>query len=162
MPPPPPPPPPFSLRLALKDLNLNVNVPVAVVLALILVGVPRAIDAVEAWAAPPATRAAPQDPDPGWAVDARGTAMAALASAMVNELPPASPMQRTPPNCDPDLERPLRGACWVPVDVSPCPKGKAYLNDKGPEADGKCYARGMKAARSPTSGDPRPPAIADP
>lgn len=160
MPPPPPTPPPFSLRLALKDLNLNVTAPVAVVLALILVGVPRAFDAVKDWAVP--AESAVQDPDPGWAVDARGTALATLATAALNELPPATPMQRVPPNCDPDLERPLRGACWVPVDVSPCPKGKAYVNDKGPEADGKCYARGMKAARAPTSGEPRPHAIADP
>lgn len=99
---------------------------------------------------------------PAWAVDARGQVLTTASLLTVNELPPAIPLQRTPPNCDPDLERPIRGACWVPLDVTPCPKGKAYVNDKGPEADGKCYARGMKAARPPTSGEPRPLGVADP
>jgi hypothetical protein len=154
-----PKPPPFMRPLAVSIVvsQLKIVLPVAAIVA-VMVGVSGVgIMFLEASIAPPAV-----DVQPGWQVDARGPVLASLGSSVLNELPPAVPLQRTPPNCDPDLERPLRGACWVPVDVSPCPKGKAYVNDKGPEADGKCYARGMKAARSPTSGDPRPPAIADP
>jgi hypothetical protein len=160
MPPSPTPPPPFSIRLALKDLNLNVTAPVAVAIALILVAVPRAMDAVKEWAAHVPASAPQLVTEPG-VVSVRVPALAAIGTTALAELPAAIPGQAVPP-CDPDLERPLRGACWIPVDVSPCPKGKAYVNDKGPEADGKCYARGMKAARSPTSGEPRPHAIADP
>lgn len=156
MPPPPPTPPPFSLRLALKDLNLNVTAPVAVVLALILVGVPSAFDAVRDWAVPPARQEAP-----GGFSSVRAPVFAALATTATQELPMVIQGQALPP-CEPDLERRLRDACWIPLDVSPCPKGKAFINDKGPEADGKCYTRAMKAARSPTSGEPRPHAIADP
>jgi hypothetical protein len=157
--PPPPPTPPFSLRLALKDLNLNVTAPVAVVIALILVGVPRAMDAVKEWTSPTPPQAA--QPVPEGFSSVRAPAFAALAATAMQELPAVIPGQALPP-CEPDLERQLRDACWIPLDVSPCPKGKAFVNDKGPEADGKCYARGMKAARSPTSGEPRPHAIADP
>jgi hypothetical protein len=157
--PPPTTPPPFSLRLALKDLNLNVTAPVAVVLALILVAVPRAMDAVKEWAAPATTQAA--QPAPEGFSSVRAPAFAALATTALQELPATIQGQALPP-CEPDLERRLKDACWIPLDVSPCPKGKAFVNDRGPEADGKCYARAMKAARSPTSGEPRPHAIADP
>ncbi len=154
---PKPPPPMRPLAVSIVVSQLKIVLPVAAIVA-VMVGVSGVGMLFREASFPPQTSDAP----PAWAVDVRGPALAALATTAVNELPPASPMQRTPPNCDPDLERPLRGACWVPVDVNPCPKGKAYVNDKGPEADGKCYARGMKAARPPTSGEPRPIGIADP
>lgn len=109
-----------------------------------------------------AARFVAPDADPAWAVGARVPVFAALGAVAIEELPAPSPRQRLKPNCDPDLERELRGACWVPVDVKPCPRGKAYLNDKGPDADGKCYARGMRAEPVPTSGEPRPAGMAEP
>lgn len=150
----------LAVSLVLDGLkSVRLVVPVAVIVAVL--GIPAAT--LVAISKPEmATSIVAPDLEPGWAVGARVPVFAALGTVAIEELPAPSPRQRLKPNCDPDLERELRGACWVPVDVKPCPRGKAYLNDKGPEADGKCYARGMRAEPVPTSGEPRSAGVADP
>lgn len=86
-----------------------------------------------------------------WAADAIPHVLSSVAAGA---LPAPDPRQRKPP-CDPDLEREINGHCWIPVDVKPCPKGKAFLHD-----DGRCYAYALRAERLPTTGEPRPGNVA--
>lgn len=78
-----------------------------------------------------------------------------LARLALTKLPPAIDAQHKKP-CELDMEREINGACWIPLDLHPCPKGKAWVND-GEGGDGKCYARSMKFPIPPTSGDPDAP-----
>lgn len=96
-----------------------------------------------------------------WAVDLRPALLSSVGSAVTGALPSPLEGQRRPP-CDQEVERELRGACWVPVAVDRCPKGKAFVNDEGPASDGRCYIRSMQAARAPTSGDVQRASVADP
>lgn len=155
------PPPAKQILLSLLIEKLHLRVPQWVGLVVLAISIPTG-----AWMALGDSRGGlpatvPPETPPAWSVGIQGPALGSLATAAIAELPVAIHSQRVPP-CDPDLERPIRGACWVPVDVEPCPRGKAYVHDNGPGADGKCYARAMKAARSPTSGDPRSGSVADP
>lgn len=72
-----------------------------------------------------------------------------------NKLPPATDAQHKKP-CELDMEREIAGACWIPLDLKPCPKGKAWVHD-GEGGDGKCYARSMKFPADPNAGDPDAP-----
>jgi len=85
-----------------------------------------------------------------WATD---TVPHFISSSITGALPAPDPRQRKPP-CDPDMERAIEGSCWIPVDVKPCPKGKAW------EHEGQCYARALNAARLPSSGEFRPSNVA--
>jgi hypothetical protein len=95
----------------------------------------------------------------GDAVNVRAPALAALGVAAFGELPPARKGQALPPCHEAETE--LRGACWVPIDKKPCPK-VAYIHDKGPDADGKCYLRALPGERPKTSGELQSSGIADP
>lgn len=157
MPKPPIPPPPQPLTLSIKDLKLSLPLFAFALLvggAVVLIRYP---DQPHQAMQPPTNAEAP----PAWAVDLSPTVLSSMRAAASGALPEPLEGQRRPP-CDPDLERELRGACWIPVAVERCPPGKAFVNDSGPRADGKCYSRSMQAARGPTSGEPRTGSIADP
>lgn len=148
------PPPPATLTI--KDLRLSVPMLAIALLvgaAVLLIRYPEQ----------PQLRAEhrQQEVAPAWAVDVHPALLASIGAVVAGALPAPLEGQQRPP-CDPDLQRELRGACWVPVDVPRCPKGKAFVNDEGSQADGKCYARAMRAAGAPTSGEPRQAAVADP
>lgn len=155
---PPPLPPPLkhpAATLRIKDLSLSVPL---LAFALALGGAVLLIRYPEQ---PPPRVAPAEDVTPAWAVDVRGAALSSVGRVVLGSLPEPLSRQRRPP-CDPDLERELRGACWLPVAVDRCPRGKAYVNDEGPLADGRCYARSMQAAPEPTSGEPQRASVAGP
>jgi hypothetical protein len=91
---------------------------------------------------------------PSWTTDAAG-AMPLVSILIPGKLPPPDPRQRRPP-CDPDLHVEMEKACWVPLDVKPCPAGKAVMHE------GRCFAPAMRAERTPTTGEPRAPTVASP
>ena len=154
LPPLTPPPDPVA-RFSVKDLQVSVPI---VAFAFLVGGV---VLLIRYPGQPLTVQQPPAEARPSFAVDLHSVVLASAAGAHAGALPEALPDQRKPP-CDPDLERELRGACWLPMAVERCPPGKAFLNDQGPRADGKCYTRSMRAARSPTSGEPRTGSIADP
>lgn len=140
-------PPQFPVKAGLQRLGVYFTPGAAAV----------AIGVVMLWSSD--THRAPPRPPPvvdgalplqEWATD---TVPHFLSSSIAGVLPAPDPRQRKPP-CDPDMERAIEGACWIPVDVKPCPKGKAF------EHDGQCYARALNPARTPTSGEPRPSNVA--
>lgn len=71
-----------------------------------------------------------------------------IARTILTKLPSVISGQHRPP-CSPDLEREIEDACWIPIDVKPCPKGKAWIH----EGDGKCYLRAMKFPTAPNAGE---------
>lgn len=158
-PPKPPEPKPAALRFSARDVKFILSSPSFVLFALVLAMVPGLVPILVHRPEPAAV--APPDVVPSWSVNMAPSAFSALTQEVVRALPSPIDSQRLPP-CDHDLEREIKGACWVPVDVERCPPGKAYVNDDGAKADGKCYARAMRAARTPTSGDVRHAGVAGP
>lgn len=71
-----------------------------------------------------------------------------LRWVILGSLPPPDPRQRKPPCRTTIGEEPIKGACWLRLDVRPpCPSGEAW------EHDGKCYAYALRAEKSPQSGE---------
>lgn len=163
MPKPPHPPPLRPLAVSILVKELRVVLPVAAVALLVVAVTPGALLVLTQRAEPVVARPAAPDAASSWAVDLTPAALSALAQTAIGSLPSPTPGQRQPP-CDPDLERELKGACWIPVAVDRCPPGKAFVNDDGPKADGGCYTRSMRAARvpTPTSGEVRHAGVAGP
>ena len=86
-----------------------------------------------------------------------GTALVALASWVPGRLPPALPGQRKPPCRKQSLgEEEIEGYCWIRLTVGPpCTPGETF------EHGNACYIRPRADPVLPTTGDVRPPAIAD-
>jgi hypothetical protein len=160
MPKPLPPSPIKPLAVSIAVDRLRVVLPVAAVALLVIAVTPGALLLLTQRTETAAS--ARPDAAPNWSINSTLPAFTALAQEALGALPPPIDGQRLPPACDPDLEREVKGACWVPVDVKPCPPGKAYVNDDGPRPDGKCYARAMRAERTPTSGEVRHAGVAGP
>lgn len=76
----------------------------------------------------------------------------AVSTLVVGKLPPPIKDQYKAP-CSTDVEREIAGYCWIPIDVKPCPEGKAWTH----EGDGKCYLRAMRFPKKPNAGDPDVP-----
>lgn len=81
----------------------------------------------------------------------------ALAYVTFGKLPDVIPEQHQPP-CDSAMERAINGGCWIPLDLKPCPNGKAWIH----EDDKKCYTRSMRFPRTPSAGEPAPSGVASP
>lgn len=88
-----------------------------------------------------------------WTVDAGTRPL--LTSMVLKRLPPVDPRQRLAP-CDKEMEVEMEGACWIPLDLDPCPEGKAIKHN------GRCYGRALNASRPSTSGDVYPVNLANP
>jgi hypothetical protein len=151
------PPPPFRpLALSVVVERLRIVLPVTALALLVVLLTP----GLALLLARPATMLQPEDPRVGSdAVSVRAPALAALGVTAFGELPPTRKGQALPPCHEAETE--LRGACWVPIDKKPCPK-VAYIHDKGPDADGKCYVRALPGERPKTSGELQSSGIADP
>jgi hypothetical protein len=88
-----------------------------------------------------------------WTTAAPVASFATMTNA--GKLPAVDNRQLLAP-CDPDLYVTINGACWIPLALEKCPKGKAF------EHEGKCYARALRAERVPQSGEPRASSVANP
>lgn len=149
------PPPPKQLLLSLFVDKLHLKVPQwALVVAVLL---PSGV-----WYALGDSRGTPLGapvpmPVPQVPLQASAFAVFPPSVATLGALPDGVEMQRKPP-CDPDAEEAIGGWCWIPLNVAKCPveKGKAFEHEK------KCYLRSFRAARAPTTGEPRPLGVADP
>lgn len=149
----PPPPKPLLLSLAIDRLRLSV--PQWAGLVVLAVLVPGGLwlglaDSRTTLPAGPMPAPVPQ-------VALQASAFAAFPSVALGRLPDGVEMQRKPP-CDPDAEEAIGGWCWIPLRVEKCPveNGKAFEHEK------KCYLRSMRAARSPTTGEPHVTPVAAP
>lgn len=91
-------------------------------------------------------------------MDARSP-LAALAEAARGALPgPLEGQHTTAEYCNWPAE--LRnGACWLPVDTAkpPCTAPKNRRGLRLYEEDNRCWLPVLKAARPPTTGEPRAP-----
>lgn len=150
-----PTPPPKQLALLLAIDRFRLRVPQWVGLVALAVLVPSG-----AWMALGDSRTAPPVgpvPAPVPQVGLQANTFAAFPSIALARLPDGLDMQRKPP-CDPDAEEAIGGWCWIPLRVEKCPveNGKAFEHEK------KCYLRSMRAARPPSSGEPRSFPVASP
>lgn len=149
-----PPPPPKQLALLLVIDRFRIRLPPWVGLTALAVLVPSGV-----WMGLGDSRGTPTvGPVPvGPQVELQASTAAAFPPvvAMLNRLPDGVDTQRKPP-CDPEMEHAIGGWCWIPLDTKPCPKGKAW------EHEGRCYLRALRAARSPTTGEPRTVPVAAP
>lgn len=153
-----PPPPLKQLPLLLVIDRFRLRVPQWVGLVVLAVAVPTGL-----WAGLgdsrrlPPTAPVPSPTSPPMDLQTSTYAPYPLVMATLGRLPDGVDTQRKPP-CDPDAEEAIGGWCWIPLAVEKCPtdKGKAF------EHNGKCYLRALRAARSPTTGEPRPFPVAGP
>jgi len=147
------PPPLRDVALSVTLRGLAVRVP-PVIVAVLLAGIAPVIVMKQTPPPPPTPNPAiPQDADEqGSTVDVG--AMYALASVLPGRLPNPGPNQKRAGQCIEGLEVEINGGCWVATDKKPpCPPPRGGYTLY--EHEGKCWMPMARAARTPTSGEPR-------
>lgn len=150
-PPPPPEPKPALLRFTAKEIALVLSSPGFVLLALALAASPGLVSLLAPQRTPPPT--APNAAAQEFTTDA---APSRFANVFLGELPATDDPRQYRAPCESEFYVELKGKCWIPLDIKPCPKGRAW------EHEGKCYVRALRAERTPTSGEPQRANIAGP
>jgi hypothetical protein len=95
-----------------------------------------------------------------WTADA--SAMSLLIPVAVGKLPPPGPNQKRSGQCKAP-EKDIGGGCWVAIvgEKPPCDPVDGEERRMWPH-DGLCWMPVGRAARAPTTGEPRAPTVAEP